>query len=86
MLPSERLRERAWHRTLAAGDLIPTGSATYRLSCASQDLPGGAILTDGGMAVEWFDGAPPALELDEEAVWLRRYGRVLTLLVCSARA
>ncbi len=78
---SARLRECEWHNTLAPGAPVPRGTATSSLTRDSVGLEDGWGRSSAGMACDWFIGAPTALEIEEDAIWLASYGRVLTLLL-----
>ena len=83
MTPSQRFRELDWTGSLAVGDPVPHGTVASGLTRDSKALTGGETRSVRVLARDWFDGAPPALEIDEESVWLGSYGRVLTLLVAG---
>ena len=78
---SRRLGEHDWSRTLGKRDLIPPGTATLSLARDLPGLSGGEMRSAAGLVREWFDGASPHLEVEEDAVEMGSYGRVLTLLV-----
>ena len=78
---SGRIREHGWSWRLQKRDLIPPGTAT---SCVTRDSTGilsPAKASDSGLACEWFEGAPSDLEVEEDAIALGRFGRVLTFLL-----
>ena len=78
---SRRLGEHDWSRTLRKRDPIPPDTATLSLARDLPELPGGETRSTHGLACDWFDGAPPHLEVEEDAIGMGSYGRVLTLLV-----
>lgn len=78
---SGRIREHCWSWQLQRRDLIPPGTAT---SCVIRDPTGilsPAKASDSGLVCEWFEGAPADLEVEEDAIALGRFGRVLTFLL-----
>lgn len=73
----------SWNRFRSwKGEWAPRGSATLRLVGDPQAVLLGTEDSEAGLLCEWFEGAPRALELLEEAVGLGRFGRVLTVLTC----
>ncbi len=78
---SRRLGAHDWSRTLRKRDPVPPSTATLSLARDLPELPGGETRSAAGLAREWFDGAPPHLEVKEDAIEMGSYGRVLTLLV-----
>ena len=78
---SRRLARHDWSRALRKGDAVPPGTATLSLARDLPGLSGGETRSAAGPAREWFDGASPHLEVEEDAVEMGSYGRVLTLLV-----
>lgn len=78
---SRRLAEHDWSRALGKGDPIPPETATLSLARDLAELEGGEIRSGRGLAADWFEGAPPELKLDEDAIEMGSYGRVLTVLV-----
>jgi hypothetical protein len=64
------------------GEWAPPGCATRHLADRRQDIFGGAERTGMAYLCEWFPGAPKDLMVDEEALGLGAYGRVLTVLYC----
>ncbi len=81
MFCSRRLGEHDWSRTLRKRDPIPPDTATLSLARDLPQLSGGETHSTTGLACDWFDSAPPRLEVEEDAIEMGRYGRVLTLLV-----
>ena len=78
---SRRLARHDWSRALRRGDPVPPGTATLSLARDLPGLSGGEKGSAAGPAREWFEGASPYLQLEEDAVEMGSYGRVLTLLV-----
>jgi len=78
---SRRLARHDWSRALRKGDAVPPGTATLSLARDLPGLRGGETRSAAGPARAWFDGASPHLEVEEDAVEMGSYGRVLTLLV-----
>lgn len=78
---SHRLARHDWSRALQKGDTVPPGTATLSLARDLPGLSGGETRSAAGPARDWFDGASPHLEVEEDAVEMGSYGRVLTLLV-----
>jgi Zn-dependent peptidase ImmA (M78 family) len=72
----------AWIRRRRRGDWAPPRSATTLLARDVDQVRSGATRSDNGVLSEWFDGAPNAA-VDEEALGLGHYGRVLTILTCE---
>ncbi len=72
---SHRWAKRSWK-----GDWAPRGSGTRRLATTPQRVADGE--TDGSslLLCEWLDGAPGEIEVEEEAIGLGTYGRVLTVI------
>ncbi len=77
---SESLRNLDWHGSLTAGNPVPEGTLTSSLTQTGY-LPSGQARPSPGMAHDWFIGAPAGLEIQEDAVYLSGYERVLTLLI-----
>jgi Zn-dependent peptidase ImmA (M78 family) len=71
-----------WIRRRHRGDWAPPRSATTLLSRDIDQVRSGAIRSDNGVLSEWFEGAP-SVPVDEEALGLGHYGRVLTVLTCE---
>ena len=67
---------------------MPSRPAPKPLSLARDlpGLPGGETRSATAPARDWFDGASPHLEVEEDAVEMGSYGRVLTLLVVRGGA
>lgn len=77
---SRAFSEYPWARPRVKGEWAPPQSATHRLA---RDLEAvSASKEDGteGLLCEWYPGAPPFVTVDEEAIGLGAYGRVLTVL------
>jgi hypothetical protein len=77
---SERFREHGWSRRAWKRELVPRHTPTFRLGRAGTRVHGGE--EDGGTCLlcTWFEGAPEMVAVDEEAVGLGAYGRVITIL------
>ena len=78
---SMRIREHDWSWGLQTRGLIPPGAATASVIRDPAGFPSPANASDSGLVCEWFEGAPPDLEVEEDAIALGRFGRVLTFLV-----
>ena len=78
---SERIREHDWSWGLGKRDLVPRSTATARLVSRAAEPLIGVTESGNGLACEWFDGAPPDLELEEDAMGLGSFGRLLTILL-----
>ena len=78
---SERIREHGWSWGLRKRDLVPPSTATSRLGGGTAARLIGVTGSDSGLACEWFEGAPPDLELEEDVVGLGSFGRLLTILL-----
>ena len=78
---SRRLGEHDWSRTLRKRDPIPPDTATLSLAQDLPELSGGETRSAAGLARDWFDDAPTHLKVQEDAIEMGSYGRVLTLLV-----
>lgn len=72
----------SWARLPLKGEWAPPGSATRRLADRREDVFRGGQMSAGGYLRDWFPGAPSEIEVEEEAVGLGAYGRVLTVLTC----
>ena len=83
---SRRLARHDWSRALRRGDLVPPDTATLSLARDLPGLRGGETRSAAGPAREWFDGASPHLKVEEDAVEMGSYGRVLTLLLVRGGA
>ena len=83
---SRRLARHDWSRALRKGDAVPPATATLSLARDLPGLPGGETRSATVPARDWFDGASPHLEVEEDAVEMGSYGRVLTLLVVRGGA
>ena len=77
---SGRLKEHRWSRSAARRDWVPRNTATRRLAEAGSRVARAEEDGSSGMLCEWFDGAPEFVRVEEEAVGLGSYGRVLTVL------
>ena len=64
------------------GEWAPPGSATLRLAQDPGTIATGKQDSACGLLCEWFEDAPPVYTVEEEAVGLGRFGRVLTVLTC----
>ena len=80
---STRIREHSWSWGLQKRDLIPPSAATASVTSDPTGFRSSANASDSGLVCEWFEDAPRALEVEEDAISLGRWGRVLTLLVIS---
>ena len=60
---SRRLARHDWSRALRKGDPVPPGTATLSLARDLPGMSGGETRSAVGPAREWFDGAPPHLEV-----------------------
>ena len=78
---STRIREHDWSWGLQKRDMIPPQTATWSVIRARTGFRRIPSASDSRLVCEWFEGAPPALELEEDAIALGRFGRVLTSLV-----
>ena len=78
---SERIREHDWSWGLRKRDLVPPSTATAGLVSRAVEPLIGVTGSDSGLVCEWFDGAPTDLELEEDAMGLGSYGRLLTILL-----
>jgi Zn-dependent peptidase ImmA (M78 family) len=77
---SEALRSYAWARTPMKGDWAPPRSATKRLAQDAVAVRRAEATEGEGLLCEWFPGAPDYVHVEEEAIGLGAYGRVLTFL------
>ena len=77
---SERIREHDWSWDLGKRDVVPPNTATSRMVGHTGSLSR-TTGSDSGLACEWFEGAPPDLELEEDVISLGSFGRLLTLLL-----
>lgn len=78
---SKRIREHDWSWGLQKRDLIPPGTATLSLIGDTTGFLSPVNRSDSGLVCEWFEGALSELELEEDAIALGRFGRVLTFLL-----
>ena len=78
---SARIREHGWSWGLRKRDLVPPNTATSRLGGGPAGRLIGVTGSDSGLACEWFEGAPPDLELEEDVAGLGSFGRLLTILL-----
>lgn len=69
-----------WARKPLKNEWAPRRSATRRLGLAPNRTRRGENDEASMLLCEWFDGAPPQVEVTEEAIGLGAYGRVLTVL------
>jgi hypothetical protein len=70
-----------WARRKAKGSWAPPRSATLSLASAPERVLAGHEETGCSLLDEWFDEAP-AVEVEEEALGLGTFRRVLTILYC----
>ena len=78
---SERIREHRWSWGLGKSDFVPRNIATSRFLGDTAGPVSRAIGSDSGLVCEWFERAPPDLELEEDVIALGSFGRLLTLLL-----
>jgi len=78
---SERIREHDWWWRLRKRTEVAPLSATAALAGDPGAIRVGDQRSTLGRLCEWFEGAPGEMEVEEDAVGLGSYGRVLTLLV-----
>ena len=78
---STRIREHDWSWRLQKRDMIPPRTATWSVIRDPTGFRSSANASDSGLVCEWFEDAPPALEVEEDAIALGRWGRALTFLV-----
>ena len=78
---SERTREHGWSWGLRKRDWVPPRTATVGLARDPIAVHLGEVRSANGLVCEWFEGAPPGLALEEDAVGLGSFGRVLTFLL-----
>ena len=71
---------------LRKDDPVPPGTATLSLARDFPGLSGGETRSAAGPARKWFDGASRHLEVEEDAIEMGNYGRVLTLLAIRGLA
>lgn len=81
---SGRLREHRWARRSWKREFVPEGTASRALSRDEMAVGKSETVDGAGLLCEWFEGAPAEVEVDEEALGLGRYGRVLTVLSANA--
>jgi Zn-dependent peptidase ImmA (M78 family) len=62
------------------GEWAPRASGAARLARDPGSVSRGDRADSGLLVPEWFEGAPPSYEVEEESVGLGSYGRVLTAL------
>ena len=79
---SEPLREHWWGKRGLKGEWAPRGSVTAHLARTPKSVTAGEERNAEAWLNEWFDGAP-AMSIEEEALGLGSYGRVLTVLHCG---
>lgn len=77
---SARVREHGWWRRLSRRTEVAPGSATSALARNASAVQRGDQRSSAGYLCEWFEGAPEEVEVEEDAVGLGSFGRVLTLL------
>lgn len=77
---SQRIREHAWCKRYWKKEWVPRTSATGLLAAVAEAVRRGEKREGAGLLCEWFEGAPPHIEVLEEVVGLGAYGRTLTLL------
>jgi len=76
---SSGLHEYHWTRRKWKGEAVPTDSATMTLAKSRARVAAAEVeVADMGLT-DWFSGAPP-VRVDEEAIGLGSYGRILTIL------
>lgn len=75
------LRKKAgWPRGISRGTRVVARTATARIAGNPDAVATCAEDSDEAEVADWFAGASPKLTLQEEAIGLGSYGRVLTLL------
>ena len=77
---SERMREQGWTRRTWKTELVPPHGATQLLARDPLRVEHGEAEEGSALLCEWFDGAPTEVSVEEEAMGLGGYGRVLTVL------
>lgn len=77
---SERIAEHPWSRKAWKKEWVPRHTATRALASAQTRVERGEEEESACLLCEWFEGAPPMVTAEEQAVGLGPYGRVLTLL------
>lgn len=74
------LRSYPWARSKMKGEQAPRRSCTRRLAENPGAVLDGAEMGQDSLLCEWLPGAPSWVEVQEEAIGLGTYGRVLTIL------
>lgn len=77
---SDRVRDHRWARKYWKQEDAPSRSVTVGLAQSPESVRQGERRDGSQLLCEWFEGAPPDLEVEEEVLGLGRYGRTLTLL------
>lgn len=77
---SDRVRGHRWARKYWKQENAPSHSVTVGLAQSPENVRQGERRDGSALLCEWFEGAPPDLEVEEEVLGLGRYGRTLTLL------
>lgn len=77
---SDRMAEHRWSRRVWKKEWVPRDTATRALASSQTRVERGEEDESSCLLCEWFEGAPPMVTADEQAVGLGTYGRVLTLL------
>lgn len=77
---SGALWQHPWARANRKKDWAPRGSATKQLANDIPRVHAGETATTSCLMCEWFADAPSAIEVQEDAVGLGSFGRVLTVL------
>lgn len=78
---SQRVREHDWSWGLRKRELVPPKTATWGLARDQIAVHSRELRSAASLVCEWFEGAPSDLEVEEDAVGLGSYGRVLTFLL-----
>lgn len=80
---SATLWEYPWARGTMKKEWAPRGSGTRRLCHAADRVRRGEEDSDSMLLCEWLSGAPPSVQVIEEAIGLGIFGRVLTVLTAQ---
>lgn len=79
---SGQMREHWWGKRGLKGENAPKESVTAYLGRSSKAVSAGEERSTEGWLNDWFEGAP-VVSVEEEALGLGSYGRVLTVLHCG---
>jgi Zn-dependent peptidase ImmA (M78 family) len=80
---SSRLREHKWAARALRREWVPRDTVTRRLSDRPERIRAGVEDASTCYVCEWFEGAPGDVIVDEEAVGLGSFGRVLTVITAN---